>query len=89
MAQKVLEVCTEDLKKVSPDLPLPLRMVCRALCLPRVQNEEELSRLERKINPALDDNACVAFSYFMETFINRMKCVPEVSHLVHSYEQHA
>jgi transcription initiation factor TFIID subunit 1 len=54
-AQKLLEVCTEELQK----------------------HEEDLARLECKINPVLDQNACVAFSYILETIINRMKAIPE------------
>lgn len=44
--------------------------------------ENELDQLEAEINPALDDNALVAFSYVLGTVVDAMKQVPEVSHLV-------
>ena len=42
--------------------------------------ETELEQLEAEINPALDDNALVAFSYVLGTVVDCMKGVPDVSH---------
>lgn len=41
--------------------------------------ERELEQLEAEINPALDDNALVAFSYLLSKVIDEMKSVPEVN----------
>ena len=40
--------------------------------------EVELEQLEAEINPALDDNALVAFSYVLGKIVASMKEVPEV-----------
>lgn len=42
--------------------------------------ETELEQLETEINPALDDNALVAFSYVLGKVVDTMKQVPEVSY---------
>lgn len=39
----------------------------------------ELEQLETEINPALDDNALVAFSYVLGKVVDTMKAVPDVS----------
>lgn len=44
--------------------------------------ESELEQLEAEINPALDDNALVAFSYVLSKVVDAMKQVPEVSGLL-------
>ena len=41
--------------------------------------ETELEQLEAEINPALDDNALVAFSYVLGTVVDAMKKGPDVS----------
>jgi pyruvate/2-oxoglutarate dehydrogenase complex dihydrolipoamide acyltransferase (E2) component len=41
--------------------------------------ETELEQLEAEINPALDNNALVAFSYVLGKVVDAMKQVPEVS----------
>lgn len=41
--------------------------------------ETELEQLEAEINPALDDNALVAFSYVLGTVVDAMKKAPDVS----------
>jgi len=41
--------------------------------------ETELEQLETEINPALDDNALVAFNYVLSKVVASMKHVPEVS----------
>lgn len=56
-AQKMLEACEEEMRKV----------------------ERELEQLEAEINPALDDNALVAFSYLLSKVVDEMKAVPDVS----------
>ena len=56
-AQKMLEACEVEMKKV----------------------ERELEQLEAEINPALDDNAMVAFSYLLTKVIDEMQAVPDVS----------
>ena len=56
-AQKMLEACEVEMKKV----------------------ERELEQLEAEINPALDDNAMVAFSYLLTKVIDEMRAVPDVS----------
>ena len=43
------------------------------------QFEKELEKLEQKINPALDDDAQVAFSYILGKAVEAMKKVPDVS----------
>ena len=55
-AQRMAEICDEELHKV----------------------EVELEQLEAEINPALDDNALVAFSYILGKVVITMKEVPEV-----------
>ena len=40
--------------------------------------ETELEQLEAEINPALDDNALVAFNYVLSKVVTSMKEVPEV-----------
>ena len=40
--------------------------------------ETELEQLEAEINPALDDNALVAFNYVLSKVVASMKEVPEV-----------
>lgn len=44
--------------------------------------ETELEQLETEINPALDDNALVAFSYVLGKVVDTMKQVPEVSNVM-------
>ena len=39
----------------------------------------ELEQLEAEINPALDDNALVAFSYVLGKVVDCMKEFPDVS----------
>lgn len=56
-AQKMLEACEEEMRKV----------------------ERELEQLEAEINPALDDNALVAFSYLLSKIVDEMRAVPEVN----------
>ena len=56
-AQKMLEACEEEMKKV----------------------ERELEQLEAEINPALDDNAMVAFSYLLSKVVDEMRAVSDVS----------
>ena len=41
--------------------------------------ERELEQLEAEINPALDDNALVAFSYLLSKVVDEMRAVPDVS----------
>lgn len=41
--------------------------------------ETDLEQLEAEINPALDDNALVAFSYVLGKAVDTMKKVPDVS----------
>ena len=43
------------------------------------QAQKELEQLEQEINPALDDNALVAFSFFLSKVVNAMATVPDVS----------
>ena len=43
------------------------------------QAQKELEQLEQEINPALDDNAQVAFSFFLGKVVNAMAVVPDVS----------
>ena len=40
--------------------------------------KRELEQLEAEINPVLDDNALVAFSYLLTKVIDEMRSVPEV-----------
>ena len=41
------------------------------------EKSEKLKRLERAINPLLDDNDQVAFSYLLETFTKNLRMIPE------------
>lgn len=41
------------------------------------EKSEKLKRLERAINPLLDDNDQVAFSYLLETFTKNLRAIPE------------
>ncbi|CAG2164848.1 unnamed protein product [Oppiella nova] len=49
------------------------------MCLKRFkEKEEKLMRIEKAINPLLDDNDQVAFSYILENIVNqRLKTIPE------------
>jgi transcription initiation factor TFIID subunit 1 len=49
------------------------------LCLLFLQKEDKLMRLEKAINPLLDDNDQVAFSFILENILNRIKSVDNVS----------
>ena len=44
--------------------------------------ERELEQLETEINPALDDNALVAFSYLLSKVVDEMRAVPEVRKVI-------
>ena len=44
-----------------------------------LQKEDKLMRLEKAINPLLDDNDQVAFSFILENILNRIKSVDNVS----------
>lgn len=43
------------------------------------KSEKELEQLEAEINPALDENAMVAFSYLLSKIIDEMRAVPDVN----------
>lgn len=48
------------------------------LCVQRFnEKEDKLVRIERAINPLLDDNDQVAFEYILQTIIDRLKLIPE------------
>ena len=47
--------------------------------------ERELEQLEAEINPALDDNALVAFSYLLSKVVDEMRAVPDVSQCTKRY----
>ncbi|KAI1299211.1 Transcription initiation factor TFIID subunit 1 [Halotydeus destructor] len=50
----------------------------RALAQQRFsEKEEKLVRLEKAINPLLDDNDQVAFSYILETLTDKLRSIPE------------
>ena len=44
------------------------------------QKEDKLMRLEKAINPLLDDNDQVAFSFILESIVAQMKAVENVSY---------
>lgn len=44
-----------------------------------LQKEDKLMRLEKAINPLLDDNDQVAFSFILDTILNQIKSVENVS----------
>lgn len=47
----------------------------------RVQKEDRLVRLEKAINPLLDDDDQVAFSFILDNIVTqKMMAVPDVSH---------
>ena len=50
--------------------------VCVFVC---VQREQKFMRLEKAINPLLDDNDQVALSYIFESITQKMKAVENVS----------
>lgn len=46
-----------------------------------VQKEDRLVRLEKAINPLLDDDDQVAFSFILDNIVTqKMMVVPDVSH---------
>ena len=54
------------------------------MCNDELQKLEiELEQLEAEINPALDNNALVAFNYVLSKVVASMKQVPEVTVLAH------
>ena len=56
-----------------------------------IQKDEKLSRIEKAINPLLDDDDQVAFSFILDNIITAMRAVPDVSGIrendIHSYRQ--
>lgn len=50
-----------------------------------LQKEDRLVRLEKAINPLLDDDDQVAFSFILDNIVTqKMMVVPDVSHLLQS-----
>lgn len=75
-----------------PTLPPgpPYLNLCLCLC---AQKEDRLVRLEKAINPLLDDDDQVAFSFILDNIVTqKMMVVPDVSHppssILYSYLSH-
>lgn len=52
------------------------------LCFVSYQKEDKLARLEKAINPLLDDDDQVAFSFILDNIVTqKMMAVPDVSSL--------
>lgn len=52
------------------------------LCFVSCQKEDKLARLEKAINPLLDDDDQVAFSFILDNIVTqKMMAVPDVSSL--------
>ena len=64
---------------MSSDVTKHARLVAEVCEQELAKIETELEQLEAEINPALDDNALVAFSYVLSKVVDTMKQVPEVS----------
>lgn len=59
---------------------LPSTVLFNYMCL-CVQKEDRLVRLEKAINPLLDDDDQVAFSFILDNIVTqKMMVVPDVSH---------
>ncbi len=60
----------------------PLVRVCVSVCVcVCAQKEDRLVRLEKAINPLLDDDDQVAFSFILDNIVTqKMMVVPDVSH---------
>ena len=43
------------------------------------QKDDKFSRIEKAINPLLDDDDQVAFSFILDNIISAMRAVPDVS----------
>lgn len=57
---------------------LTIKPMCVFVC---VQKEDRLVRLEKAINPLLDDDDQVAFSFILDNIVTqKMMVVPDVSH---------
>lgn len=80
----MLDLCDNKLKEVS----VYVTLVLWKLLLPDlqflllcVQKEDRLVRLEKAINPLLDDDDQVAFSFILDNIVTqKMMAVPDVSH---------
>lgn len=60
----------------------PLYFLCFVSC----QKEDKLARLEKAINPLLDDDDQVAFSFILDNIVTqKMMAVPDVSGLYVEY----
>lgn len=56
------------------------------LCFVSYQKEDKLARLEKAINPLLDDDDQVAFSFILDNIVTqKMMAVPDVSGLCAKY----
>lgn len=56
------------------------------LCFVSCQKEDKLARLEKAINPLLDDDDQVAFSFILDNIVTqKMMAVPDVSGLYVEY----
>lgn len=64
---------------MSSDVTKHAQLVAEVCEQEMAKTETELEQLETEINPALDDNALVAFSYVLGTVVDAMKKGPDVS----------
>lgn len=63
---------------MSSEVTKHAKLVAEACEQEMAKQEVELEQLEAEINPALDDNALVAFSYVLGTVVDAMKKGPDV-----------
>lgn len=81
----MLDLCDNKLKEVSRYVTVWVyeSSFCPidSLLLSCVQKEDRLVRLEKAINPLLDDDDQVAFSFILDNIVTqKMMAVPDVSH---------
>lgn len=63
----------------TPSCPFFPKLTIKPAC---VQKEDRLVRLEKAINPLLDDDDQVAFSFILDNIVTqKMMVVPDVRHL--------
>lgn len=79
----MLDLCDNKLKEVSVYVTVLWNVLLpdSQLLLLCVQKEDRLVRLEKAINPLLDDDDQVAFSFILDNIVTqKMMAVPDVSH---------
>lgn len=81
----MLDLCDAKLKEVSMMKAIRLKILVDIdlywIMFVSAQKEDRLVRLEKAINPLLDDDDQVAFSFILDNIVTqKMMAVPDVSH---------